>query len=634
MDSSRCKAMPPSGASRERLGWQDALAAAETNDRLWFVITPNMDYVPAPPAGVLEVVMREDFRYGIVDPIQWPQVYMPGHEYLCAIMRPKPNSAELGALWWTPREEKHFEKLEGTTIKTLGLLKPFSISPLLDLLDRMSALTHDLERDQRNVVSSKLLDLECKMCHAGDRLRSFPCTFRDAAMQVRLAQRYWLMCRAYLDFYGTYMCTGSRNNPLNIGLMGAFTTDPGVVQTLFEAGIPVWWLRQDPATLGRILVVRFTKLQHPVNICVATGPDHGHVLHRGLIGPKHFDIIAHAGHTYHDVSRAPLLVVESRGGYPPALSQQQYKQAVGPMCSEGGGDEPASRDGDTERVDGGHTSRAGHGNIRGGSRGRPQARGRKPYWSTNKFLEIEHEWMPPAITPWRRAMDAVDRARVGRPTVPPWSYWVPDPGLFLRAHKERAEHYVMTWLCLRSGWMYMLRLKDAERDFLYGDTGRQDRDETTRNAQRARQIMHVFRRAFEVEDVDMDPSVPPVWFSRQYPTIPASVCPQIIWEIHELGFRQELSALHRLLVPMRDQGQLEDKEERREDLSERVFPDRWPKCPQSIYKSGAIATNMSAEEIVGREEELARTYIQTFYDESGRAPIIPRAFPWTAEGLA
>ena len=311
-----------------------------------------------------------------------------------------------------------------------------------------------------------------------------------------------------------------------------------------------------------------------------------------------------------------------------------------------------------------------------GTRLRKTARVR-PDRSTNKFLEIEHEWQPPAIPPWRAAMDAVDRARVGRPTVPSWSYWVPDPGLFLRAHRERAERYVMTWLRVRSGWMYMLRLKDAEvtaiptqwwRDFLYGETGRQDRDETTRNAQRARQIMHVFRHAFDVEDVDMDPSVPPVWFNRRYPTIPASVYPKIIWEIHELGFRQELLALDRLLVPMRDQGQLEDKEERREDLLERVFPDRslycvrqlperdtgglgallpharvssleafrrvlsrWPKCPQSIYKSGPIATNMSAEEIVQREEELARFYIQTFYDESGRAPIVPRAFPWTED---
>ena len=289
--------------------------------------------------------------------------------------------------------------------------------------------------------------------------------------------------------------------------------------------------------------------------------------------------------------------------------------------------------------------------------------------STNKFLDIEHEWMPPAIQGWRAAMDDVDKGRTSRPTVRAWGYWVPDPAIFLRAHKERADRYFATWLRVRPGWMYMLRVRDAElsaipmqwwRDFLYGETGRQDRDETTANAQRARQIMHVFRHAFEAEEVDMNPTVPPLWFGRRYSTIPDALYPQIVWELHELGFRQELLALDRLLVPARPG---EGNEDRREDMLGRIFPDRslygvkelpsrnsaglgalvpharapfleafravlsrWPKRPACIYLAVPITTNLTSEEIVRREGELARFYITTFYETSGRAPIVPRTF--------
>ena len=134
----------------------------------------------------------------------------------------------------------------------------------------------------------------------------------------------------------------------------------------------------------------------------------------------------------------------------------------------------------------------------------------------------------------------------------------------------------------------------------------------------------------------------------------------IIWEVCELGFRHELLALDRLLVPKGD-GIFDD--DHRENLLGRLFSDRsvfcvmelpgqptglagptpfhrvpfleafrkilsrWPRAPPSFYVDGPITTNISAEAITRRESELARFYVNTFFEQSGRAPIVPHAIP-------
>ena len=134
----------------------------------------------------------------------------------------------------------------------------------------------------------------------------------------------------------------------------------------------------------------------------------------------------------------------------------------------------------------------------------------------------------------------------------------------------------------------------------------------------------------------------------------------ILWEVCELGFRHELLALDRLLVPGRD-GHFD--EEQREELLGGIFADhspfcvselptqgrglsgptpfhrvsslesfrrvmvRWPRAPPSMYQSGAITTTLSLSEITSREQELVEFYVNTFFEHSGRAPIVPHAVP-------
>lgn len=279
--------------------------------------------------------------------------------------------------------------------------------------------------------------------------------------------------------------------------------------------------------------------------------------------------------------------------------------------------------------------------------------------------------MPSPIDTWRAAMASVDLSNPARPQKEIWGYWIPEPGLLLRPQtSDRLHRYVFNWLRMRHAWLYVLRLREARvteiptqwwRDFLYGDTGRATGSSTTFNAKRIAQMQEVFGLAFEEANYDPDNSSPLQWFNHRLSKLDVSLCPMVIWEVCELGFRHELLALDRLLVPMRDRPHAEAE---RDELLSHVFPRRclynvpeipingvglcaalprhrvpylqafrhvmarWPKCPSSFYKAEHdITINMSDAMILVHERALVDFYVATFFEQSGRAPIVPTQLP-------
>ena len=99
--------MPPlqvQNNSAAPLNWNDALVASHTTDDKWAITSPNMPFVPAPSVGLIHVVLRADCRYGDVDPIQWPQAFSEGFEFLSAILRAESAEERLWPIWWSPQE--------------------------------------------------------------------------------------------------------------------------------------------------------------------------------------------------------------------------------------------------------------------------------------------------------------------------------------------------------------------------------------------------------------------------------------------------------------------------------------------------------------------------------------------------
>ncbi|KAI0689188.1 hypothetical protein C8T65DRAFT_711846 [Cerioporus squamosus] len=582
----------PQGDHDAPLDWADALSVADIGDDKYVVSSPNMAYIPSPHVGIVEISMRSDYHYGIPDPIQWPQ-------------------------------DSDFDVLEGSLFTCLGLFKPNAISALSALVDDLSqAVSACRSEDHR------LPWLNLAMRQTRDRLKYFPCTFRDAALQVRETQRYWLLTRACLDWVGKHVDNflGSPL-PVNPGLMGAFSTDGGVVQNLLTAGIPVWYIRSDVSILRDTSVRAIVIPTLPDDIYMDSGPEGGHVVYRGLAGVAHLLQTMRSGHTYLDVSRTPLLVVDNIGGYPAACSQKDYKGILvgGPVPTRAAvSSTPVVKPHDNPRP---HAS---------------QTRG------INKFERFEHPWMPSELPAWQAALCTVDLSQPARPNPDIWGYWIPEPALLLRPKTaDRRDRYIMTWLRLRTGWLYLLRVPDIPvtsvptqwwRDVLYGDTGRTHHDPSTLNTKRWDAIKKVFGTIFQSTHFDGAQSSSVWWQGHRVKTM------------FDLGFRYELLALDRLFRG-------------REDLLSGIFPShhlyfvidlpaggaglcagvpharvpyleafrrvvsRWPACPASIHHGLPFATSMSTDEILSREKELVKFYVHTFFAQSGRAPIVPHQFP-------
>ncbi|KAH9855855.1 hypothetical protein C2E23DRAFT_866479 [Lenzites betulinus] len=584
--------------------WSDAVVAAPTTDDLWVITSPNMDFIPQPPIGIMNRKHNDTFNF-------------------------------------TPSRDD-FEILEGSIIKCLGLLRESVVKPLSDVVDEL----------HRDIIASSTTDsrigwLNIAMHHARDRLRRFPCTFRDVLMQVRETQRYALMARAFLDFHLLDVpAAGMHARKVNRGIMGAFTTQPAIVQRLYACGVPVWYVRTDISVLSDDRVGAVVTPTDPSHICLKHGKEQGAVLYRGLVGPKHLATMARGGHTYLDISRAPLLAVEEDGGYSAPVSQKDHKQhSRGDQSHGSAGVGPSASEGRTPYTD----PKVNPSQVRG----------------VNKFLPTEHEWMPQRLAAWNDAMAAVDLSAPAKPQSQMWGYWIPEPGLLLRPQtQDRLHRYVVNWVRIRLAWLYVLRLRESRvtrvptqwwRDVLYGTTGQNAKDEKTRVAQRWREIEDVFGVAFDRWDFDPSPFGAPRWFNKSIDSYEANVWRPIIWEVCELGFRHELLALDRLLVPCRGTAQTE---EHRELLLSDIFPDggvysvhalptvhkdlgsrtrslegfrrvlaRWPRCPPSIHSAPPFDTHLKHDDIVAREKELVAFYVNTFFDNSGRAPIVPHRFP-------
>ncbi|KAI0740262.1 hypothetical protein C8Q76DRAFT_607744, partial [Earliella scabrosa] len=603
----------------------------------WTITSPNMGYIPTPLVGIVEVVLQSDCRYGTADPIHYPQVFAQELGFLCAIRRPVQKDHAYSPIWSSPCEED-FVSIQGATISCLGLLAPSTLRPLSILVEQMSQNVRTFFVAHPD--DSSLRCYHAAMQQALERLYTFPSTFKDVQMQYALVQRYWLICLAYMD-YASLSDEAARLNldahpvppAVRKDFMGAFTTSPDVAQKLFSAGIPVWFMRPKAAVPSGTRILQQTR---PQPVTIRTEPDEdssstGEVLYKGLAGFNHLLSTLRAASTYRDLCRTPLLVIMNREAISLGVSQQQHKL----MLRDPDGAARREKSSKAARC---HPSVVHPSHVRG----------------RDKFHDVQHEWMPPSLEAWEKAMSTVGNEERSAPV------------------QKRRDRYLFNWLRLRSCWLYLLRVSDGDptsvppqwwRDTLYWDT-RRTGDVTdrapTKNEKRRQSIKQVFGRFFDDRTIDVENNTPVTWYHHRLQSCDPRLCPLIVWELFDLGFRYELLALDRTLVPNKT-GELE--EVMREELLARVFPDRalyglrelpsqpsglsaslphqrapyleglrvvvsrWPSCPPVIRGSPPLTSTMHKDLLISLEERVTLFYVRKFFECSGRAPLIPHRYP-------
>ena len=291
-----------------------------------------------------------------------------------------------------------------------------------------------------------------------------------------------------------------------------------------------------------------------------------------------------------------------------------------------------------------------------------------------KFIDLEHELLPPRIDAWTLALSSVDRSRPAPDTKNIWKYWVPEPAMLITSTKEdRRERYVRNWLRARDPWYWLISRAghfcpptlQGWRDYLnFNVKTVHDLGKNGQQAEQKRQVFRYFYAAFgESNILNSDGDVH--WRGRKIDTLDVKTIQEITWEVHEVGFRVELRELDRELVPVAlslSHTARQDAETHRERMLNRVFLGRplvsdtlptanvgladhdiraraesldalrqvlvrWPGAPKVVLDCQVLTSLSPPETLQLAEVEMCRFYCQMFWETAGRAPIVPRRFP-------
>jgi hypothetical protein len=294
------------------VSWGDGLAAAITPDDKYVIMSPNMPYVPAPPWGQLIITAKIDGRFGMEDPIHWPQIYCPDSRFhfLCCMPRITHPKRQL-TIWRLPAPTD------------LCLFSPDSLQALFTLIpDRLKktrvavdGLLEDVKvNDEKYASLPQLCWLALSTNHACQEL-FFPATQRDISQQIVHVELLYCMSLALLT-WGQLT-----SNPSALGhlpevdrnLMGCFITNPTVVSQLWQFGIPVWNVCLVDSLGPHICVVAHEPLSYPV--ALGMEQDGAQQLYVGIPGKRHLEAVC-----YRNMIRAGIEATPMPADYAPINS--------------------------------------------------------------------------------------------------------------------------------------------------------------------------------------------------------------------------------------------------------------------------------------------------------------------------
>ncbi len=262
-----------------------------------------MTIVPEPPSGRVEIRVKTDGKFGMEDPLHWPQLYSddPKINFMSCI--PRDSSPARRSEAWVPLNDGDYDNYRIGNVDYLATIKPARLELVDDALAVLWNETIDYEVDHGTNQQLQWLVIGAQL--ARDRL-SHPGSRRDLLQQLVCVERHYCLTLAWLEWRNRFKnLTGMTAEP-DRHLMGCFTTDGEVVGRLCGAGIPVWYLRLANTLVkscGRIANV--VELSLPVDI-PTTNRSSGVALYVGPPGPKQLEVIYHKGHVCADVEAVPL----------------------------------------------------------------------------------------------------------------------------------------------------------------------------------------------------------------------------------------------------------------------------------------------------------------------------------------
>ncbi|THU88211.1 hypothetical protein K435DRAFT_866499 [Dendrothele bispora CBS 962.96] len=631
----------------------DSQVGAVIGNAGYVVTSPNTDLIYSPCFGPCTTRMRRDYHFGTDDPLYFPQPFNMTIGHLALIPAPSTSSFHNDALAWYRPKPSDFIPHSGMPCSGLGLLGP-------DLISRFGAKTNAL------IASS-----------AVERLHVVS-TQDECLLLVACIQRQYLELYArmeWLDKYLPRIQTQEKTHPVNMDMMGAFAYSADDLQRLFQAGIPVWYIRE----VTYLPSIRVDRLVHPitesadrllpmrhsdqyVNVADAN-PPHRLVWTGGWTQGDRYAAMARYIRSLHQypamgvsrgstVSPAIALASSSASSSGPVMSATQPLVDMlgkGPITVKSDKKKPYTK---------------------------PPSKKPKLNASRNKYLPLEHRLNPAAAPTWSMALSelcAFHESRVPEKL----GYFLPQPESLISSDNEHRRAYLIsTWVKLRPMFLWILAHPgETSQVALRGPQWRSILDlasglgykagtQTSKTHAEMEQLLQKLvadRRHGVVLDLKKLPAIPAYWGGQQLSLDkepPVQVTHQILWELYEVCFRLELMALDQELLPKSDWGLRQqelhlcwhslpfaaDLDSSDVGLSASSWEKRLP-FVQALYSvvrawpgprpdeisfpfpqcvtDGSVTSGHFEQQVKTVEEALARFYVRTFFNTFARPPTIP-----------
>ncbi|KAJ3969710.1 hypothetical protein EV361DRAFT_951219 [Lentinula raphanica] len=541
------------------------VGAVLPNDYL--ISSPNSNVLYAPPLSSRRVRLRRHFHFSHDDPLFYPQPFDETRPHLPLIRTPSPDPNHPFAAAWLIPSAEDFDAEASDFLYNAVVLDTTVYLRLKALADdvlktiNLSEFQSDPYLTQGSLQVDRMLSL---LQVAAPR--------EDILLRVAFLQRSILELDARIQYrsqdWNTVIIGKKRNCeiPDCLAVIGAFTDNSSTADTLYCLEIPVWFVRPvkntPDARIDRVASLiaedssRIIELPSGFRVDGTDAePSHKIIWEGPTNKPECFA----AMHAY----LQSLLYPSSVFGSHQMQSLSSFQKAISTRA--------------TLNHSAGHASSSGlnHPNstLRSSMRPAPysQKNRKQPQLhkqGINTFLQLKSPAMPPAISAWARALEyhSTYNQSLRRPETLESGYFLPPPRLLDGpANPSTRAFYYRSWLKIRpfilqslDGLTKPVNLSAKQwrclLDVVGGhapSTSTQTKNAILRNEMCI--VVETLITQSSSHSLNLDDPTPqieefagqPVDCKNEPP--PKKIASQIIWEISELSFRQELVALDRQL---------------------------------------------------------------------------------------
>ncbi|KAK1234363.1 hypothetical protein PQX77_002437 [Marasmius sp. AFHP31] len=534
----------------------DGKVGAWIEDGKYFVTSPNSTELYQPLFGSREIYMRQNYRFGAEDPIQYPQPFIPDRCHWAAIPRRPSSSAHSRARWWDSLPPEAFVHEPDSAIKGIGRWSQTYITPYQEDCSRLHERVQKYRSGQEYAGGDNRLipalngQLERTLRH----LLTMPLPLHRARQLWSFFQRWYLELVGALDWMELYLpvmngsASPSETSRVHAAVAtGAFLTSVKDCEFFFRAGIPFWLIRSaEHHSTVRVdeEVVPLTPCA--LKICLDDIMSHEkEVLYHGsLHALEKATAVEKFGLAIVDYTNDPFSVPVTE------LSAPSHPSSAPPHSSSTGPSRPKIK---RQRHEPYNKGKSKAQNVHHAER--------------DKFVEIRGPCSPPVPEVWVNALSSIDRSRrPAKAQVINGGYSFPDPGMILYPPQEKRERLLRNWLRFRPVLTYRHCMpasvasgawSSKQWRVILGTT--EDyvvKDGSHKMAEQRAAVQELLGQCLKFYRLEIDPNPQDTnhftWQGHRLPIGRLSdprVVQEIVWELFELNFRFELHALNNKMRP-------------------------------------------------------------------------------------